>query len=65
MMLRHMNLNDHANRIEKATLAVSIYLFFLVDGDGLTSGIDDRRGQEDYWRFGRPSVNEGIYDSYY
>ena len=65
MMLRHMNLNDHANRIEKATLAVSVYFIFLVDGDGLTSGIDDRRGQEDYWRLGRPSVYEGIYDSYY
>jgi isocitrate/isopropylmalate dehydrogenase len=28
MMLRHMNLNEHADKIEKATLSVCLYLFF-------------------------------------
>jgi len=28
MMLRHMNLNEHADRIEKAALSVCLYLFF-------------------------------------
>ena len=31
MMLRHMNLNDHADRIEKATLAVSDFFFLFWD----------------------------------
>ena len=30
MMLRHMNLNEHADRIEKATLSVRFYIFFPV-----------------------------------
>jgi hypothetical protein len=37
MMLRHMNLNNHADRIEKATLAVSALFFsFLFLGHRLT-----------------------------
>jgi len=28
MMLRHMNLNEHADKIEKATLSVCLYSFF-------------------------------------
>lgn len=28
MMMRHMNLNEHADKIEKATLSVCLYLFF-------------------------------------
>lgn len=53
MMLRHMNLGDYAERIEKAALGVSAFLHFRRTELMRKIHADNRRRQDDYGRPGR------------
>jgi hypothetical protein len=62
MMLRHMNLNEHADRIGKATLSVCVYIF--VDEYPLTlTGcvVDDRGGKNYHWGSGGQGLHERVH----
>ena len=65
MMLRHMNLNEHAARIEKATLAVCIVSFSVKWIDLGGCFVDDRRGENDYRGPRRKSIYQGVHGCYY
>jgi hypothetical protein len=62
MMLRHMNLNGHADRIENATLSVCCYVFSFLQV--LTRAIDDCRGEDDHRGLGRQRFYEGVHGGY-
>ena len=60
-----MNLNEYADKIEKAALTVRVLYYFLVLYLALTISVDYRRGKAHHWGPWRQGLDQGVHHCYH